>query len=160
METDEPNYVLYILMRTDLPSLNPGKAMAQSGHACNAFINCVSGLNKKQLGDLALEVKMWAETTTQGFGTVLVLGATKQDIHMIKTRWKDKLYNFVVDPTYPYIVNSEIKDLIDPKFLIFRLSSSSIYILATGSNIRPNEQAGASNETFLIFLPIISSAFI
>lgn len=30
-------YKLYILMRNDLPSLNPGKAMAQAAHAANAF---------------------------------------------------------------------------------------------------------------------------
>ena len=32
--TDNKPY-LYILMRTDLPSLNPGKAMAQAAHAAN-----------------------------------------------------------------------------------------------------------------------------
>ena len=30
--------VLYILMRTDMTSLNAGKAMAQASHATNAFI--------------------------------------------------------------------------------------------------------------------------
>ena len=30
--------VLYILMRTDMDSLNPGKAMAQASHASNAFV--------------------------------------------------------------------------------------------------------------------------
>ena len=30
--------VLYILMRTDMNSMNPGKAMAQASHASNAFI--------------------------------------------------------------------------------------------------------------------------
>ena len=37
MEKDS-NYVLYILMRQDLPSMNAGKAMAQASHASNAFI--------------------------------------------------------------------------------------------------------------------------
>ena len=31
--------VLYILMRTDLNSMNPGKAMAQASHAGSAFAN-------------------------------------------------------------------------------------------------------------------------
>ena len=31
--------VLYILMRTDMDSMNPGKAMAQASHASNAFVS-------------------------------------------------------------------------------------------------------------------------
>ena len=30
--------VLYILMRTDMDSMNPGKAMAQASHASNQFV--------------------------------------------------------------------------------------------------------------------------
>ena len=34
--------VLYILMRNDMKSMNPGKAMAQASHASNAFVNTAS----------------------------------------------------------------------------------------------------------------------
>ena len=56
--------VLYILMRTDMDSMNPGKAMAQASHASNAF---VFRFGKENL------VKQWQGETQQGFGTVLVL---------------------------------------------------------------------------------------
>ena len=39
MTTTESFPVLYILMRKDLKSMNPGKAMAQASHAANAFVH-------------------------------------------------------------------------------------------------------------------------
>jgi peptidyl-tRNA hydrolase len=119
---NEEQYVLYILMRTDLPSMNVGKAMAQASHASNAFMHKV----KKDFDMCPTSVKAveWEKQTSQGFGTVLVLGATSDDImgidsnirqmeddgKRIHTRW---VFEKVVDPTYPYIVNSEIAGLID-----------------------------------------------
>ena len=38
MTTQETYPVLYIIMRNDLDSMNPGKAMAQASHASNAFV--------------------------------------------------------------------------------------------------------------------------
>ena len=39
MDTIVPNPVLYILMRSDLESMNPGKAVAQGVHAGHQFVN-------------------------------------------------------------------------------------------------------------------------
>lgn len=99
--------VLYILMRTDLPSMNAGKAMAQASHASNAFI---------KLHGKKCEVKDWEKQTKHGFGTVIVLGAIIEDIDALQTKLEyiNEIYDVVVDPTYPYIVNSEIRNLIDP----------------------------------------------
>lgn len=124
METD---YVLYILMRTDIPSMNPGKAMAQASHASNAFVSKLNELRKlaKDNNDkrdyiphqLEMEAHGWETSTDQGFGTVLVLGCELDDIRKIAGSVQveqptDLLFGSVVDPTYPYIVNHEIKDLI------------------------------------------------
>ena len=44
------NPILYILMRTDMTSLNAGKAMAQASHATNAFIQESDGLSRSYEG--------------------------------------------------------------------------------------------------------------
>lgn len=95
-------YILYILMRNDLPSMNAGKAMAQASHASNAFV-------KKHSHTKA--AKEWADETTQGFGTVIVLSANKKQLD--SAVHNSETSDVVVDPTYPYIVNSEIAELID-----------------------------------------------
>ncbi len=65
--------VLYILMRTDLDSMNPGKAMAQASHAGSTFVhNAEPGYNVDE--EL---FNAWQKETPQGFGTVLVLGVTE-----------------------------------------------------------------------------------
>ena len=66
--------VLYILMRTDMDSMNPGKAMAQASHASNAF---VYRWGKEKA------VKEWQGETQQGFGTVLVLGVTGDELYSV-----------------------------------------------------------------------------
>lgn len=96
------NYILYILMRNDLPSMNGGKAMAQASHASNAFV--------KKYGQ-SKAVKEWSLETAQGFGTVIVLIANKKQID--SAVHNSDVADVVIDPTYPYIVNSEIADLID-----------------------------------------------
>ena len=91
--------VLYILMRTDLDSLNPGKAMAQASHASNAF---VYRWGKEKT------VKEWQGETQQGFGTVLVLGVTGDELYKVvetvdyNLRFKEDVYADIIhDPTYP-----------------------------------------------------------
>ena len=91
--------VLYILMRTDMDSLNPGKAMAQASHASNAF---VYRWGKENI------VKEWQGETQQGFGTVLVLGVTGDELYKVvetvdyNLRFKEDVYADIIhDPTYP-----------------------------------------------------------
>ena len=96
--------VLYILMRTDLPSMNAGKAMAQASHASNQFIH-----HHRR----SLSTEGWAEKST-GFGTVLVLGATYSELNSIITNTQNDqvVSDRVVDTTYPYVVSNEIVSLI------------------------------------------------
>ena len=97
------DYILYILMRNDLPSMNSGKAMAQASHASNAFI--------KKYGTTK-QAKDWAGETTQGFGTVIVLSANKKQLEDAVSG--SNMGECIIDPTYPYITNVEIANLIDP----------------------------------------------
>lgn len=96
------NLYLYILMRSDLPSLSTGRAAAQASHASNAFIH--------KFGDNA-DVKLWQAQTPQGFGTAIVLSANLFDI----TETLDECINSglefhdtVIDPDYVVPISSEL----------------------------------------------------
>ena len=97
-------YILYILIRNDLPSMNAGKAMAQASHASNSFV--------KKYGAVK-EVKEWASETSQGFGTVIVLSSNKKQLD--SAVHNSDVADIVIDPTYPYIVNNELAELIHMK---------------------------------------------
>ena len=56
------NPILYILMRTDMTSLNAGKAMAQASHATNAFIQESERVDDPEINEL---VEMWSTQTWQ-----------------------------------------------------------------------------------------------
>ena len=94
--------VLYILMRTDMDSMNPGKAMAQASHASNAFVsNAEPGYNIDE--EL---FNAWQQSTPQGFGTVLVLGVNeaqmKTAVEVAESFGVDKFpCDIIHDPTYP-----------------------------------------------------------
>ncbi len=94
--------VLYILMRTDLASMNPGKAMAQASHAGSTFVhNAEPGYNVDE--EL---FNAWQKETPQGFGTVLVLGVTEVQMRtavaVAESFGVDKFpCEIIHDPTYP-----------------------------------------------------------
>ena len=94
--------VLYILMRTDMDSMNPGKAMAQASHASNAFVsNAEPGYNIDE--EL---FNAWQQSTPQGFGTVLVLGVNEAQmrtaVEVAESFGVDKFpCDIIHDPTYP-----------------------------------------------------------
>lgn len=96
--------ILYIIMRTDMASMNSGKGMAQASHASNAFVN-KANLNKK-------DISAWQNETNQGFGTVIVLDGGKiADIEKkMSILWcmDNILADLVVDPTYPLIDGNAI----------------------------------------------------
>lgn len=106
--------VLYILMRNDLASMNPGKAIAQGSHAANAFVYHFNGYaqeyNAKPVREGIETATMngfneWERSTTQGFGTVLTLEAKMADIQSVVSIFKGLNYvaGVVHDPTYPIV---------------------------------------------------------
>ena len=99
---------LYILMRNDMDSLNPGKGMAQAAHAANHFTDKV----KLEFVDDSKTIhynfiKNWLNQTSQGFGTTIVLGAKISDIEeLVKfaVSGDRRLYgDMIIDPTYPLL---------------------------------------------------------
>lgn len=92
---------LYILMRTDLDSMNAGKAIAQGSHASNAFTNLAKKLNRKN------EIENWKhQSIGQGFGTVLVLdGGSMDNIDSIVSKAIEAglIADIVHDKTYPLV---------------------------------------------------------
>jgi peptidyl-tRNA hydrolase len=105
----DSDYRLYILMRNDLPSMNPGRAMAQASHASNALV--------KEFGRWT-EVRRWQNQTTQGFGTTIVLSA---DISAIEDIWSKIRYDFlikdkVIDPDYVIPIPLEVMPCIDKRY--------------------------------------------
>lgn len=116
---DDDYLVLYVIVR-DLDSMTPGKMAAHSGHAANAFIH-ENYISKVTSGHTVHnDVIRWASSTSQGFGTQINLKAPWYQAHetMREVREHNKLIaaNYVIDPTYPYEVTSEILRLINPEF--------------------------------------------
>ena len=104
------DYVLYILIRNDLPSMNVGRAAAQASHASNAFIH---EFGKRK------DVKTWQKSTTQGFGTAIILSASSPVIQSVLNSCDSISENipigWVVDPEYGVPVTKELFDFINKK---------------------------------------------
>ena len=106
--------VLYILMRNDLDSMNPGKAIAQGSHASNAFVDHFHAFAQKYNSTTVHEgiqtatmngFNEWENSTHQGFGTVLVLEGNMNDIISRVSLLSSCGYvaGVVHDPTYPIV---------------------------------------------------------
>ncbi len=111
---NEASYpVLYILMRTDLPSMNTGKGFAQASHAAHAFSHDMlvgKFPNSNAIANNDSLFRMWKATTPQGFGTVLVLGVNEREMRSA-VEVAQALYivsGVVHDPTYPVRIPPEL----------------------------------------------------
>jgi len=90
------DFYLYILMRHDMDSLNPGKAVAQGAHAANIF---VEDINKRNT-DFKREFKKWAGN--RGYGTTITLSASERQIYdLINASDVHYPRGLVIDETYP-----------------------------------------------------------
>lgn len=92
---------LYCLMRTDLASMNPGKAVAQGMHAANKMVWLA-----RSSGDatLAAMVEAWeGQAGEQGFGTTVTLSVDERQMReAVEACALSGLHAAVVhDPTYP-----------------------------------------------------------
>lgn len=94
--------VCYVLMRTDLASLNPGKAMAQSHHNYGALKRAARDCGDR---DLIAQYLKWQEISGQDFGTVVTLGGNEGEINDALD-YADRinahvLSGWIWDDTYP-----------------------------------------------------------
>ncbi len=109
----------YCLVRTDLPSLGAGKAIAHAMHAGNQMTwrEVVMPMSK---GEEPNEDVMEWHRMAGGFGTTIALGDKNQlDFKTIgavveAAKKLGFVADLVVDPTYPYLVDYELVGLIDP----------------------------------------------
>ena len=115
--------ILYIIMRTDMNSMNPGKAMAQAAHAANAFVNHAQQAFPRDSHSISHNEKAFdawrSETgTNQGFGTTIVLGTSFNNARdemgeaVSNAARQGLIAGLVRDPTYP-IRDGAVTHLID-----------------------------------------------
>lgn len=98
---------LYILIRNDIPSLNPGKAVAQASHAVSQFMT-----------KFPKESKKWC-SEADGFGTTIVMEGTKNNIKTFMKYYVKKIpFGDIIDPSYPFYLQEEIIPYLDPKYKI------------------------------------------
>lgn len=86
---------LYILMRTDLASMNPGKGMAQAAHAANALVH--------DFGESS-NIHNWQNQTSQGFGTTITLAVESERLLVDMIGIAELLgypAKLIHDPSYP-----------------------------------------------------------
>lgn len=117
-------YVLYILMRNDLDSLNPGKACAQAAHAANDFqfvFDPVFDQKSRSVYEhyLTDSFNAWhSESKQNTFGTTIVLEGDFDQIDSAVHKYKNNMIyetdaNWVADDTYPFFANIEIAMLLE-----------------------------------------------
>ncbi len=111
---------LYIIMRTDLASMNPGKGMAQAAHAANAFTAAADARIRRErkesetVSSWASAYHKWFTSTGQFFGTTITLAAPdEKTLHdLVTLSVLEGLEAEVIhDPTYP-VVDGEIVHLV------------------------------------------------
>jgi len=89
---------LLILMRNDMESMTPGRAAAQASHATSDFTNQMESL----LSHTQIEYKKWKESTTQSFGTTIVVGVDEDQMNLYTDYSRDAYCcGIIKDPTYP-----------------------------------------------------------
>lgn len=119
MQQSDDKMIAYLLMRTDLVSMGLGKSRAQAMHAGNkmTYDLMVQPLLKNQ--EIHPDVMEW-HSEGAGFGTAIALGAENQVTENTLRKTVSSALNnkimcgIVEDDTYPYEVNSEIYERINP----------------------------------------------
>lgn len=95
---------LYILVRTDMDSMQYGKGAAQAAHAANLFTynEIISKHMSGNASSISKDVLDWQDQAG-GFGTTITLGATEMEMQMCMqlAAGIGLKSGIVTDPTYP-----------------------------------------------------------
>lgn len=123
MITESTPY-LYILMRSDLDSLNPGKAVAQGAHAANqftyemtSFINDAQHVSKDHYLPNTKMINLynqWVTSTKQGFGVTITLDIGNDvTLHQVVAAAKSMglAAGVTHDPSYP-VADGQVTHLV------------------------------------------------
>lgn len=121
MTAPTPEIILvYLMVRTDLPSLGVGKGFAHAMHAGNHLTWQLAVKPLLEGGKIPADVSEW-HAQGGGFGTTLSIGGSDQmdkgRMHQVINTMKTMGHpcGIVLDTSYPYHVDNEIVKLIDPK---------------------------------------------
>ncbi len=98
-----PNAVLYILMRTDMESMNAGKGMAQAAHAANLFAHHWGGDDNTVTAGVGY--MDWLREGG-GFGTTIVLsvfGESELRYYLANAQQLGHPVGIILDKTYPIV---------------------------------------------------------
>ena len=116
MTADDQDLAAYVLLRTDLPSMNPGKGAAQVHHAGVQMIAKYASSDMVQA-----YINSGNAAGAAYFNTTIVLGAAKHEIMNVLSAAENLanyspntvMFGSVTDPSYPFFVeNIEIANLI------------------------------------------------
>ena len=111
----EPEPYLYILMRSDMDSLNPGKMVAQGAHAANYFAFQMrqaatvvaerGSTAPKDLQRAAALFRQWETSTPQGFGVTICLDVDGDSLPKVVDGaiMMGMTTGIVHDPSYPLV---------------------------------------------------------
>lgn len=108
----------YCLVRTDLPSLGRGKAIAHGMHAGNQLTWREVVMPMTRGEEPSEDIMAW-HNSAGGFGSTIALGDRNQlDLKTVASvieaaKKLGFVADVVVDPTYPYLVDKEIVPLMD-----------------------------------------------
>ena len=131
----EKDLAVYVLVRNDLPSMNPGKAMAQVHHA---------GVQMMSKYQTDREVKEYIERgiaqEADNFNTTLVLSATLQQIETAiqVATMVGLVCDAVWDPSYPFFVDPELAPFVEKDPDVTNLGPSGNKVLF----VRPEVTCG------------------
>lgn len=103
------DYRLYLLIRNDLQSMNPGKAVAHGAHAANQF-----AFEMNQVKEWMFSAFLDWQGQARGFGTTITLHASLDEIAnaVANAQAIGLPADLTRDPSYPYIVTAEIANLL------------------------------------------------
>jgi peptidyl-tRNA hydrolase len=113
----ERDLAVYVMVRNDLPSLNPGKAAAQVHHA---------GVQMMVKHPTHKLVRQYIDDgVAQGadqFNTTLTVSANLRQIEAAISRAKnmDVLCDILIDPSYPFFVDPEVANFLEANTLTKR----------------------------------------
>lgn len=123
----EKDLAVYVMVRNDLPSMNPGKAMAQVHHAG------VQLMFRYQKDKTVQEyIEQGSRGFADGFNTTLVLSGTLRQIETA-VNYIDIAFNvpcgIVKDPSYPFFVDPELAPFVEKDSQVKKIGPAGNKIL-------------------------------
>lgn len=118
------NLAVYVLVRNDLPSMNPGKAMAQVHHAGVQMMAYAQRYNSILVKDY---IAQGVEQGAKDFNTTLVLSASLSQIQNavgIAEKIMGVPCGIVEDPSYPFFVEPELASFVEKDSGVTRIGPS------------------------------------